>query len=126
MIKVLYYSYYLFYTKIIPDNEPHATTIFTLSFTESLIANGIINICLVFSLNTSLNKWIMVLLFLLVLVFNYLFFNKNERGKKIVERDKPLLCNSKVLSVSFAFFIFLLSLLCMFFVPIISRTLLEN
>jgi Ca2+/Na+ antiporter len=126
MIKVLYYSYYLFYTKIIPDNEPHATTIFTLSFTESLIANGIINICLVFSLNTSLNKWIMVLLFLLVLVFNYLFFNKNERGKKIVERDKPLLCNSKVLSVSFAFFIFLLGLLCMFFVPIISRTLLEN
>ncbi len=126
MIKVLYYSYYLFYTKIIPDNEPHATTIFTLSFTESLIANGIINICLVFSLNTSLNKWIMVLLFLLVLVFNYLFFNKNERGKKIVERDKPLLCNSKVLSVSFAFFIFLLGLLCMFFVPILSRTLLEN
>mgnify|MGYP000903560132 CR=1 FL=1 len=126
MIKVLYYSYYLFYTKIIPDNEPHATTIFTLSFTESLIANGIINICLVFPLNTSLNKWIMVLLFLLVLVFNYLFFNKNERGKKIVERDKPLLCNSKVLSVSFAFFIFLLGLLCMFFVPIISRTLLEN
>lgn len=126
MIKVLYYSYYLFYTKIIPDNEPHATTIFILSFTESLIANGIINICLVFFLNTSLNKWIMVLLFLLVLVFNYLFFNKNERGKKIVERDKPLLCNSKVLSVSFAFFIFLLGLLCMFFVPIISRTLLEN
>jgi len=126
MIKVLYYSYYLFYTKIIPDNEPHATTIFTLSFTESLIANGIINICLVFFLNTSFNKWIMVLLFLLVLVFNYLFFNKNERGKKIVERDKPLLCNSKVLSVSFAFFIFLLGLLCMFFVPIISRTLLEN
>jgi len=126
MVKVLYYSYYLFYTKIIPDNEPHATTIFTLSFIESLIANGIINICLVFSLNTSLNKWIMVLLFLLVLVFNYLFFNKNERGKKIVERDKPLLCNSKVLSVSFAFFIFLLGLLCMFFVPIISRTLLEN
>ncbi len=37
MIKVLYYYYYLFYTKIIRDDEPHATTIFTLSFSLSLI-----------------------------------------------------------------------------------------
>lgn len=41
-MSVLYYYYYFFYTKILPDDEPHATVIFTLSFSEALLVNYVI------------------------------------------------------------------------------------
>jgi hypothetical protein len=38
-MEVFYYYYYLFYTKVLTDDEPHATVVFTLSFSESLLIN---------------------------------------------------------------------------------------
>lgn len=53
-MNVLYYYYYLFYTKVLPDDEPHATVIFTLSFSESLLLNGLLDI---FSAIFIVKKW---------------------------------------------------------------------
>ena len=46
IMKVLYYYYYLFYSKILPDDEPHATTVFTLSSSEGFLINGALDIFL--------------------------------------------------------------------------------
>lgn len=59
MMNVSYY-YYLFYTKVLPDNQPHSTVIFTLSFTFSLIINGIVNVVFAYLFGISLRKWEMM------------------------------------------------------------------
>jgi len=39
ILKILYYYYFSFYKKV--DDEPHAMTVFALSFSQSLLVNFI-------------------------------------------------------------------------------------
>ena len=100
MIKVFYYYYYLFYTRIIPDSEPHATTVFVLSFVQSLFLIFITELLWV---NTNceflLEKWSMITIFLVILGSNYLLFFRSNWGKQIVN-TKPLIFNSRALSIT--------------------------
>ena len=101
MIKVFYYYYYLFYTRIIPDSEPHATTVFVLSFFQSLFLIYITEILWVHTnCEFLLEKWSMISIFLISLGFNYfLFFRSNKWGKSIV-KNKPSFFNSNGFSIA--------------------------
>ncbi len=120
MIKVLYYYYYLFYTKIIRDDEPHATTIFTLSFSLSLIINGLLDILLACFFKYNLERWVMLSMFGGILLLMSFIFGKKRVGKKIV-KEKPKLFNSEYTSIIFTSFIFLLGLFFLFLTPIITK-----
>ncbi len=99
MLKVFYYYYYLFYTRIIPDSAPHATTVFVLSFTQSLFLIFITEFLWVHTYcEFLLEKWSMVTILLVLLGSNYLLFSRSDWGRKIVSM-KPLFFNSKVLSI---------------------------
>jgi uncharacterized membrane protein len=106
---ILYYYYYYFYTKIIPDNEPHATTIFTLSVSKTFFVwygsdfLGALFFCRVFFI-----KWQVILLFIFILSLNYYYFIKIKKAKEII-KTKPILFRSKVIPVVFTLFFFLLS-----------------
>jgi len=95
-MNVLYYYYYLFYTRVLPDDEPHATVIFTLSFSESLLVNYSIDLvgahlfC-----KFLLGKWSMIIIFVMIMVVNYLIYHKTGKNKKVVE-NKPKFFNSRV------------------------------
>lgn len=60
MISVFYYYYYLFYTKVLPDNQPHSTVVFTLSFSLSLLINGILSLTAAYAVNFNMSNYIMV------------------------------------------------------------------
>jgi hypothetical protein len=124
MISVLYYYYYLFYTRILPDDQPHATVVFTLGFTLSLIINCIVNIILAYIANISLGKWEMLGLLAIVLVILYFVYHKNGKGKKIV-KEKPMILNNTV-SIIFTILIFILAMLALFLQADITRNILEN
>lgn len=59
-MKILYYYYYLFYTKILPDDQPHSTVIFCLSAMESFIVNGLLNIISITIFCYNIPKWPML------------------------------------------------------------------
>jgi len=59
-MKILYYYYYLFYTKILPDDQPHLTVIFCLSLMESFILNGLLNIVSILLFCYNIAKWPMI------------------------------------------------------------------
>ena len=122
MINVLYYYYYLFYTKVLPDNQPHATVVFTLSFTYSLIINCIVNIILAYTLAISLGKWEMIGIFVLIIIIMYFAFYKNGKGNRIVQ-EKPKMLNSNTISLLFTFLIFIFGILALFLQADITRSI---
>lgn len=95
MFKVLYYYYYLFYTKIIPDYQPNATVIFTLGFTESLFVDSIFNILYVHFYCQTVDKWVGIGIAIVIIFLNYLFFYRNEAYLTILH-EKPKIWNNKV------------------------------
>lgn len=81
MLKVFYNYYFIFYTKILPDNQPHSTVIFTLGFTYALIVNGIINLLLAFLFGFALEKWVMISVFVLIIIGMYFSYYRSGNGK---------------------------------------------
>lgn len=102
MMNVLYYYYYLFYKKIWKDNDPHLTTILSLSFILSLILNGIIDIILANFFSLYLNKFIRLgVLVIIIFLMHYLF--KKEKREKVL-KEKPVIYDdkiSKIISIIF-------------------------
>lgn len=120
-MKVIYYYYYLFYTKVLPDNQPHATVIFTLGFILSLIINGVLNIFLAYKFGFALNHWEMIGILVLLIFILYLVFYKTGKGKRLVEIEKPKLCNSQFLSILLSLLLFIISMLFLFLEADITR-----
>jgi hypothetical protein len=125
-MKVIYYYYYLFYTKVLPDTQPHATVIFSLSFIFSLILNGIINVILAYKFALALNRWEMIAVLAFIIFLMYLFFYNTGKGKRIVEIEKPKLFNSNGISIFISILLFIIGMMFLFFEPDITRGILNN
>lgn len=87
MIKVLYYYYSLFYKKVLKDNEPHLLATLALSFSLSLLANGLLNITLAHLLNFAFSKWEMISLLVLIILVFYLTLHRTGKAKDIVKEE---------------------------------------
>lgn len=124
MISIIYFYYYLFYTRILPDDQPHLTVVFTLSVSESFLINGIINLICTKFFCYPLNKWMMIGILLLVLLMNYIYYDSNRRN--VVLDNKPKLFGSHPLSILITLLFFLISASVMFWGPIFTQVLLHN
>lgn len=122
---VLYYYYFLFYTHVLPDDEPHATVVFTLSFSESLVVNGLFNIVIAKVFCLQMELWPMLITFIIVLGINYLVYSRNKRGSEIV-KNKPQFFSSKSVSVLVTATWFLVSLSFMFVTPFYIKEILDR
>ena len=125
MINVFYYYYYLFYTKILPDDQPHATVIFTLSFSLSLFVNGLIDIILTYSTNYTMGNWEMISIFVAIMIVNYLLFIRTGKSKQIVN-EQPKFFNNHKLSIALTIIFFIITTSFLFLVPIYVRDILTT
>lgn len=124
-MKVFYYYCYLFYTKVIPDNEPFAMTVFALSFTESFLLFSLCNIVFAYLYCIELSKWIGISMMIVISVLNYFIFNKSGLARKIVD-DKPTFFDSDQASkVIFGLFFFL-GVSSLFWGPIWMKHILDR
>jgi hypothetical protein len=119
MINVFYY--YLFYTTVLPDDQPRLTVVFTLSLSESFIINNLMDVVSTVVYCESLGKWPMLSAFVFIFVFNYFYFN-SDRVDIIIEK-KPKLVNH-LLSVIVTVLFFAGSFSLMILVPLYLRTIL--
>ena len=120
MFKTFYYYYYLFYTKVIPDDEPHATTLYTLSFTEAMYFVVIAEVLYINYYCEIIPLWGLGLIFASVLTKNYIYFYRINDRKQIIKSDK----NPLRMFLTIAFFLIGISLL--FWLPFYGRDFLSN
>jgi hypothetical protein len=108
MIKVLYYYYYLFYKNVLKDNEPHLLTTLALSFSLSLLINGILNIIFAHLLSFAFSRWEMFGLLALILLIFYVTLHRTGKAQKIVD-EQPKFFNSHKLSIVITIIFFLIT-----------------
>jgi hypothetical protein len=98
-MNVLYYYYFLFYTKVVKEDDPHLTVIFTLSVSESffvIYAIDTLNVYLFCEAFFLSSRFYMVVLALLLMVLNYLFLYRTGKGKIIVQQQPKYFGNNKI------------------------------
>ena len=115
MMDVLYYYIYLFYVKVISDNQPHSRTIWALGVTSAFIINGLIDIPLAYFFNCYLSTIQKVIILVILLLFFYLKYYRNGEGIRIVEKEKPKFFGSKIASIILTVLFFLIIILFLFF-----------
>ena len=115
MMDVLYYYIYLFYVKVISDNQPHSRTVWALGFIFSLIINGLIDIPLAYFFNCYLSIIQKVIIIIIVMTLFYLKYDRSGKGIRIVKKEKPKFFGSKIASIILTVLFFLISMLFLFF-----------
>ena len=122
---VLYYYIYLFYVKVISDNQPHSRTIWALGVTSAFIINGLIDIPLTYFFNCYLSTIQKVIIMIIVMTLFYLKYDRSGKGIRIVEKEKPKFFGSKIASIILTILFFLIGMLFLFFKADVVREILE-
>lgn len=115
MIDVLYYMYYLFYSKKVTVNFPHLNALGTLCYIFMFWEVSIVEFVSTFFFLYHVPVWIHNMILLLGNVLIIWIYGIKERGKYVVKKKKPLIRGSFRLSVIFAILLFIMS----FVIPII-------
>ena len=123
---VLYYYIYLFYAKVLPDEDPHSNTVWALGVTSAFIINGLIDIPLTYFFNCYLSTIQKVIILVILLLFFYLKYYRSGKGIRIVEKEKPKFFGSKIASIILTVLFFLISMFFLFFSADIVREILEK
>lgn len=122
---VIYYYCYLFYKKVLKENEPHALTVWALGIGEGFFISIIIDILLIRFFCIKMDKWLMIGIGLTFLLFNYFYFFKSGRGQRIVV-SKPTFFGNKKISVMLTILFFVALISSMFWGAICSKYLLQT
>ena len=122
---VLYYYIYLFYVKVISDNQPHSRTIWALGVTSAFIINGLIDIPLAYFFNCYLSTIQKVIIMIIVMTLFYLKYDRSGKGIRIVKKEKPKFFGSNTASIILTVLFFLIGMLFLFFKADVVREILE-
>ena len=125
MMDVFYYYIYLFYAKVMPDDQPHSRTVWALGATSAFIINGLIEIPLAYFFNCYLNKIQKVIIIIIVMILFYLKYDRSGKGIRIVKKEKPKFFGSKIASIILTVLFFLIGMLFLFFKADVLREILE-
>ena len=126
MMDVFYYYIYLFYVKVLSDDQPHSRTVWALGIASAFIVNGLIDIPLAYFLNSYLSTIQKVIITIIVMILFYLKYDRSGKGKRIVEKEKPKFFGSKTVSIILTILFFLISMFFLFFKADIVRKILEK
>jgi hypothetical protein len=126
MLNVFYYYYFLFYSKVLVQDEPHFVTVLALSFSETLLIIYTIDVfsahllCKFFSV-----IWYKVVILLILLAINFWYYAKNKNGLKIV-KQKPKFLGNNTLSVAATMLFFLATTSFLFWMADYLMVVIEN
>ena len=122
---VIYYYCFLFYRKVLKEDEPHATTIWALGFGEGYFISVVCDIVAMRYFCYDIITYFMFPIMGVALLFNYLHFSKSKRSRKIV-KEKPVFFGSHKISIILTVVFFVIIISSMFWGPVCSKYLLET
>lgn len=126
MLRVLYYYYYLFYTKVLVQPEPHFVTVLALSASEGFLINYSIDflsahlLCKVFH-----EMWYKLLMVVILLMINFWYYSKQGIDKKIV-KERPKILGSHALSITVTLTFFLVTTSFLFWMADYLKVVIQN
>ena len=123
LLNVLYYYYYLFYSKIIRDPEPKVATLLALSFSLSLLINSVIDIIALKLYCYEIKVWFQFTVLVVIVLVNYFVFLRTGKSREII-KAQPTVANKR-LSILITLFFFLATTSWLFWGPIYGKHLLE-
>jgi len=125
ILNVYYYNYYKFYKNLLKDPDPHVATVLALSFSESLLLNGVSDIIALqyFCYEIKIEFQFTILCFIIILNFLYCF---RPNRTKIIIKDKPTIYNSKSFSILLTILFFVITTSWLFWGGIYGKYLLAN
>ena len=118
VFKLIYYHYYLFYSKIWKDSTPDFTARLGISASQTFFLFGIINLVSNTIFCIKFGKWLMLSLGLGIFLLNTLVFFKQSEVIKIL-REKPLFFESRQISIIISWIFFFFSISILFWLPIV-------
>ena len=122
---VFYYYIYLFYMKVMSDDQPHSRTVWALGAASAFIINGMIEIPLAYFFNCYLSAIQKIIIIIIVMTLFYLKYDRSGKGIRIVKKEKPKFFGSKIASIILTVLFFLISMLFLFFKAEVLREILE-
>lgn len=125
MLNVFYYYSYLFYKRVLKEEQPHFNTCFAISASEGFLINGVIKFLFIKFYCINVDKWYSIGVFCVILVLNYWNYIHKGIGRKIV-KEQPRLFNNIRISKVFTIVFFVISVSWLFWGPIYHKHLLEN
>ncbi len=123
IFKILYFYYFSFYRKV--DDEPHAMTVFALSFSESLLLEFIIQVIFAHYYCYFFSTWQLVSMGVVLLIINYFIFIKSGISKKIVRSSPPFVINQRF-TKAFVILFFIITVSFLFWGPILMKAMFEG
>jgi hypothetical protein len=101
MLRVFYYNYYRYAIRFLKDEEPHGVTIMMLSATECFFLIFLISFLAAqfFCYNFLAFKINIMVLITIVLVTNYIIYNKETRN--LIIKSKPVFFRNQKFSMVF-------------------------
>ncbi len=121
---VIYYYCFLFYKKILKDDEPHATTVWALGFLHGFFLSTIINLFFISFFHFKLEKWQLIGSGILFILLNVLYFKNSNKSKKIVKK-RPVFFGSHQLSIILSSIYFFILISSLFWGPILTKYILK-
>ena len=122
---VLYYYEFLFYKKVMRDPEPHFATVLGLSFSQSLLINGLMDVFALKCFCYQIAVWIQFGILVIIIFANYLIYHRTNRAKELMS-VKPSFRNNRSLSIAITLLFFLVTSSWLFWGPIYGKYLLSH
>jgi len=108
-----YYYYYLIYRKFRNNKDAHLPTVFGISFCESFIINGIIQILLAYFFCYKYSFELLIGISIVIVLCNFIYFKKSNYGENILQ-VKPLFFSNNVISIILMTLFLLLGIIFIF------------
>jgi len=124
-MKTIYFYFFLFYSKILSEDNPQITTTFAISAAQSFIITGIVNFTSIVFFCFNLNKWILLGIFGLIIFANYNYYIRHKKGIEII-RTKPRFFSNHNASMALTILFFLFSISFLIVFPIYEKDILNN
>ena len=114
VLSVFYYYYFVFYSKVIKDNEPHLLTTMALSFSEALLVNySIMFIGAHVFCKYIITKWVMIGVIVAMNALNYKLLHRSGKAERIV-LARPKILNSHRVSILLTILFFMVTISFLF------------
>ena len=123
ILKILYYYYFSYYLKV--DSSPHTATLISLSFSQSLLINFIVQMISAYYFCYFLSTWQMFGIGIAFIFFNYFLFIRTGLAKRLVKSPPPLIIN-QAFTKGFVILFFVITFSFLFLIGIFTKSMFKD
>ena len=124
IFKVIYYQFFLFYSKRLGQNDPHYYSLIAMSGAEAFILMNLMDLSYILLTCEQYHYVINISIWVIIIWINFTYFSETK-SIQIMKDAKNFSENPKLgMFIALTFFSF--TLVCMFIGPMLGKELLEG